>query len=112
MKAVFTQAVVGALDDIVQHTGRAGGGGGAQRGGRAVAEVKKTASTEHAASTFPSSSLSLCVHGSVEECVYLENIIIIIFFYFPAQSFTRALRQICYSTPKVFSFIYLFIFYF
>lgn len=27
MKAVFTQAVVGALDDIVQHTGRAGGGG-------------------------------------------------------------------------------------
>lgn len=72
--------------------------GGAQRGGRAVAEVKKTASKEHPASAFPSSSLSFCVHVCVEACVYLENIM---FFHFSSKSFTRALGQMCYSTLKV-----------
>jgi len=72
--------------------------GGVQQGGQAVTEVKKTASTEHPASAFPSSSLSFCVHICAEACVYLENII---FFHFPAKSFTCTLRQICYSTLKV-----------
>ena len=72
--------------------------GGAQQGGRAVAEVKKTASKEHPASAFPLSSLLFCVHVCVEACVYLENIF---FFHFPAKSFTCALRQMCYSTLKV-----------
>lgn len=94
MKAVFTQAVVGAWDDIVQHTGRAGGG--SSGGTRLLQRLRKQ--LPHSTRTPPSPPL-LCMYGSM--CALVEQ-----YFFpdFPAQSFTRALRQLCYSILKDFFF--------
>lgn len=78
VKAVSTQAVAGALGDIEQHTRSTGGG--AQQGGRAVAEVKDTASKEHPASAFPS-SLSFTVHLCVRKHLCTWRIL----FFFPCS---------------------------
>lgn len=51
--------------------------GGVQEGSLTVVEVKKTASTEHPASAFPSFCLSFCVLLCVEASVYLK----IVFFH-------------------------------
>lgn len=66
--------------------------GGVQQGVWAVVEVKKTASTEHPASAFPTFCLSFCANVCVETSVYLEKIGVL---HLLTKYFTCTLQQMC-----------------
>lgn len=96
MKAVFTQAVVGALDDIVQHTR-------SWRGERSrEAGLSQRLRKQLPRSTQPLPSLRLlCCFLCVCVCKHVCTWRALFFFRFSAKSFTCARRQMCYIPLKI-----------